>query len=203
MFGGQTYSAIPVDISTADLAVRLQSSPQFGFLNIVRSRDCTGYSYTIEWVANGGAKTAISITNAGSVTPVGTTVNAVRVQPGGAVFKPLSGDMTRTYQTNPQVRHSIHETCIYEYCFPLGRSICRWFPFTMHNSRCLQLPMATSPNSIGHFNLSVRFNIDHHWYRLQHHTERQRRDHRRFRFMHSHNCFSKLIDMHDLCCTSG
>lgn len=117
VFGGQTYAGIPVDISTADLAVRLQSSPQFGFLNIVRSRDCTGYSYTIEWVANGGAKTAISITNAGSITPAGTTVTASRVQSGGALFKPLSGDITRTYQTNPQVRKSIHETCIYECCF--------------------------------------------------------------------------------------
>jgi hypothetical protein len=104
VFGGQTYAGIPVDISTADLAARLQSSSQFGFLNIVRSRDCTGYSYTIEWLTNGGAKTPISISNASSVTPSGTTINASVVQSGGVVFKPLSGDITRTYQTTPQVR---------------------------------------------------------------------------------------------------
>ncbi|CAF4739680.1 unnamed protein product, partial [Rotaria magnacalcarata] len=35
--------------------------------------------------------------------PAGTTVTPSIVQSGGVLFKPLSGDMTRTYQTNPQV----------------------------------------------------------------------------------------------------
>ncbi len=71
---------------------------------MTRSRDCTGYSYSIEWVANGGQHTAISITNAGSVTPNGTTVTASVVQQGGVLYSPLPGDMTRTYNTVPQVR---------------------------------------------------------------------------------------------------
>jgi hypothetical protein len=64
---------------------------------------CTGYSYLIEWVANGGQKTAVSITNAGAVTPAGTTVTASIVQNGGVFYNPLPGDMTRTYHTVPQV----------------------------------------------------------------------------------------------------
>jgi hypothetical protein len=103
VFNSQTYSSIPVGITASDLANRLQSSSDFGFLNVQRTGDCTGYSYTIEWVANGGEKPAISIANTGSVLPAGTTVVASVVQPGGVVYQPLSGDLTRTYQTNPQV----------------------------------------------------------------------------------------------------
>lgn len=68
-----------------------------------RTGDCTGYSYTIEWVTNGGQKGMISIANAGGVTPSGTTVTVSNVQSGGVLYKPLSGDLTRTYNTNPQV----------------------------------------------------------------------------------------------------
>ncbi|CAF3592631.1 unnamed protein product [Rotaria sordida] len=103
VFNSQTYASIPVSISATDLANQLQASSDFGYLNVKRSGDCTGYSYVIEWIANGGQKSAISITNAGSVLPSGTTVTATVVQSGGVLFKPLSGDMTRTYQTNPQV----------------------------------------------------------------------------------------------------
>ncbi len=85
------------------MANRLQASPDFGFLNVTRLRDCTGYSYLIEWVANGGQKTAISIANAGAVTPAGTVVVASIVQQGGVLYNPLPGDMTRTYHTVPQV----------------------------------------------------------------------------------------------------
>ncbi|CAF2963963.1 unnamed protein product [Rotaria sp. Silwood2] len=103
VFNSQTYAAIPVSISSTGLANRLQASSDFGFLNVKRLGDCTGYSYIIEWITNGGQKSAISISNAGSVLPAGTTVTASIVQSGGVLFKPLSGDMTRTYQTNPQV----------------------------------------------------------------------------------------------------
>ena len=103
MFNGQTYSSIPVDISISDFANRLQSSADFGFVNIVRRRDCTGYSYQIEWIANGGQKTPISITNSASILPVGTTITAYVVQSGGVMYKPLPGDMTRTFHTKPQI----------------------------------------------------------------------------------------------------
>lgn len=73
-------------------------------MNVNRLHDCTGYSYTIEWIAKGGQKTPISITNSGSVSPSGTTVAASIVQSGGVLFKPLTGDMTRLYQTIPQVK---------------------------------------------------------------------------------------------------
>lgn len=86
-----------------DLTNRLQSSSDFGFLNITRSRDCTGYSYRIEWLTNGGQKTPISITNSASVLPSGTTATAYAVQSGGILYQPLSGDMTRTYHINPQM----------------------------------------------------------------------------------------------------
>jgi len=104
VFNGQTYSSIPVDIEATDLANILQASPDFGFLNVTRLRDCTGYSYLVEWVANGGQKTAISITNTVTVTPAGTVVTASIVQQGGVLYNPLPGDMTRTYNTVPQVR---------------------------------------------------------------------------------------------------
>ncbi|CAF3091006.1 unnamed protein product [Rotaria socialis] len=102
VFNGQTYSSIPVNIATSDLAVLLQSSPDFGFLSVTRSRDCTGYLYLIEWVANGGQKSAISIANV-TVTPSSATVTASIVQQGGVLYRPLPGDMTRTYNINPQV----------------------------------------------------------------------------------------------------
>ncbi|CAF4964304.1 unnamed protein product, partial [Rotaria socialis] len=57
----------------------------------------------IEWITNGGQKSPISITNTASILPAGTTVTPSIVQSGGVLFQPLSGDMTRTYQTNPQV----------------------------------------------------------------------------------------------------
>jgi hypothetical protein len=91
-------------MTAAQLANRLQASTDFGYLNVTRSGDCTGYSFTIEWIANGGQKSAISIANAGGVTPAGTTVTASIVQSGGVLFSPLSGDMTRIYHTNPQVK---------------------------------------------------------------------------------------------------
>ena len=103
VFNEQTYPSIPVDISTVDLTNRLQLSFDFGFLNITRSRDCTGYSYRTEWLSNGGQKSSISITHADSILPSGTTVIASVVQSGGALYKPLPGDMTRTYHTNPQI----------------------------------------------------------------------------------------------------
>jgi hypothetical protein len=102
VFNVETYSSIPVDIAASDLALLLQSSPDFGFLNVARSRDCTGYLYTIEWVANGGQKSAISIANV-DVTPSDATVTASIVQQGGVLYSPLPGDMTRTYNINPQV----------------------------------------------------------------------------------------------------
>jgi hypothetical protein len=80
-------------------------SSDFGYLNVTRTSDCTGYTYDIEWIANGGDKPSISITNAGAVTPSGTTVTASVVQNGGVLFSPLSGDLTRTYNTNPQVQY--------------------------------------------------------------------------------------------------
>ena len=73
-------------------------------MNIERINDCTGYSYLIEWIANGGQKTSITVSNAGGVTPSGTTVTATGVQSGGVLFKPLTGDLTRTYHTAPQVK---------------------------------------------------------------------------------------------------
>ncbi|CAF3664415.1 unnamed protein product [Rotaria sordida] len=102
IFNGQTYSSIPVDISTLDLTNRLQSSADFSFLSITRSRDCTGYSYRIEWLTNGGKKTPITIANIDSISPIGTTVTAFVIQSGGILYKPLPGDMTRTYHINPQ-----------------------------------------------------------------------------------------------------
>ncbi|CAF3424464.1 unnamed protein product [Rotaria sp. Silwood1] len=103
IFNGQTYSSIPVDISTLDLTNRLQSSSDFGFLNITRLHDCTGYSYRIEWLTNGGKKTPISIANIDSISPNNTTITASVIQSGGIIYKPLPGDMTRTYHTNPQI----------------------------------------------------------------------------------------------------
>lgn len=55
-------------------------------------------------MANGGQKSSISISNAASITPAGTTVTASVVQSGGVLYKPLTGDLTRIYNTNPQVR---------------------------------------------------------------------------------------------------
>ena len=72
-------------------------------MKVQRTGDCTGYAYTIEWISNGGNKPLISIANAGSVTPAGTTVAASNIQSGGVLYKPISGDLTRIYNTNPQV----------------------------------------------------------------------------------------------------
>jgi len=103
VFNNRIYPSIPVNILPTNLANLLQSSSDFGYLNVKRTGDCTGYTYTIEWIANGGAKSTIAINNTNSVTPVGTTVTASRLQSGGVFFKPLSGDLTRTYNINPQI----------------------------------------------------------------------------------------------------
>lgn len=121
-FNGQTYSSIPVDISPTELANRLQASPDFGFLNINRLRDCTGYSYTIEWLTNGGQKTSISISNTNNVMPLGTNVTASFVQRGGVLFSPLPGDMTRTYHTTPQVSSFLSIFSFYELYNNINRS---------------------------------------------------------------------------------
>lgn len=97
------YTSIPVDILPNDLANRLQGSPTVGFVNVKRTRDCTGYYYTIEWLTRGGAKKLFSITNASSVLPSSTQVIVDSVQVGGVIFKPITGDMTRTHNENPQV----------------------------------------------------------------------------------------------------
>lgn len=109
VFNSQTYAGISVNILPADLAAQLQASSDFGFVNVKRLGDCTGYSYLIEWVSNGGQKSAISVTNFGAVTPAGTTVVASVVQRGGVFYKPLPGDLTRTYNTNPQVKKALRE----------------------------------------------------------------------------------------------
>ncbi|CAF1300760.1 unnamed protein product, partial [Adineta ricciae] len=102
-FNSQTYSSIPVNIQASDLANRLQTSTDFGYLNVMRLGYCTGYSYTIEWIANGGQKSSISTSNFANVLPSGTTVTTSIVQHGGVLFSPLPGDLTRTYYTVPQV----------------------------------------------------------------------------------------------------
>ena len=58
----------------------------------------------MEWISNGGQKPVMSISNTGSILPVTTTVLTSVIQSGGALFQPVSGDMTRTYHTSPQVR---------------------------------------------------------------------------------------------------
>jgi hypothetical protein len=103
VFNGQTFSSIPVDITASDLANQLQISADFGYLNVTRLGYCTGYSYLIEWITNGGQKTSISIANTANITPAGTTVTASVVQHGGVLYNPLPGDITRTYHTVPQV----------------------------------------------------------------------------------------------------
>lgn len=75
-------------------------------MKVVRTADCTGYTYTIEWIANGGDKPLISITNAAGITPAGTTVTVSNVQSGGVLYRPISGDLTRIYNINPQVGQS-------------------------------------------------------------------------------------------------
>ena len=92
-----------MNILPLTLANLLQASQDFGFVSVKRERDCTGYLYKIEWLSKGGAQSMISISNAGSVTPSGTTVVATRIQAGGVIFNPISGDLTRTYHTYPQV----------------------------------------------------------------------------------------------------
>lgn len=110
-FNGQTYASLPVNIDAKELANRLQGSPDFGFLNVVRLRDCTGYAYTIEWLTNAGQKSNISVTNTNNVMPTGTNVSASVVQRGGVLFSPLPGDMTRTYHLRPQVSETISIIC--------------------------------------------------------------------------------------------
>ncbi|CAF3925163.1 unnamed protein product [Rotaria sp. Silwood2] len=102
-FNGQTYSSISVNIDPIELINRLQASSDFGFLKVTRSRDCTGYSYTIEWLSNGGQKSNILVSNTSGVMPIGTIVTSSVTQRGGILFNPLPGDITRTYHTTPQV----------------------------------------------------------------------------------------------------
>lgn len=103
VFNNRVYPSVPVNIEVDDFANRFQSSTDFGFLKVQRTGDCTGYTYTLEWIANGGAKSLITINNTASVLPNGTNVTSSRMQAGGVLFQPLSGDLTRTFRTISQV----------------------------------------------------------------------------------------------------
>jgi hypothetical protein len=154
-----------VNILPSDLADRLQSSSDFGFVNVKRSGDCTGYSYTIEWIANGGAKPSISITNAGSITPAGTVVTNSLVQPGGVIFKPISGDMTRTYQTNPQVSLVLNGILlsITNILFTKGGSF-RWrLSIAMCRRKYMRLSMAIKSNTNSFIDGTIWHDFNHHW----------------------------------------
>lgn len=102
VFNNQVYPSIPIDISSTDLANLLQSSSSdFGFVRVQRLGNCTGYSYTIEWLVDGGAKELITVNR-----PEPDVITS-RIQSGGVLFRPLPGDLTRTYRTKSQVQVSV------------------------------------------------------------------------------------------------
>ena len=77
----------------------LQSSFDFGLVNVRRSGNCTGYSYTIEWVTHGGAKELITVNRPDILTS--------RIQSGSIIFRPLPGDLTRTFRTKPLIQVNV------------------------------------------------------------------------------------------------
>jgi hypothetical protein len=172
---GRSYTSIPINITAEELSVRLQSSRDFGFMNIQRSGDCTGYSYTLEWLVNGGAKSLLTVTNTNALTPAGTTITISRVQGGGVLFKPLSGDLTRLHETLPQVsEHSalkITGLCasllLRISMHHLGQCSRWWLPFAMHGSRRLYFSMVDKSNTDPHIHHTEWNDTQHRWHRFQ------------------------------------
>lgn len=44
---------IPGDSTAENLKILLQAQPGLGLVNVVRTRDCYGYTYTINWLSGG------------------------------------------------------------------------------------------------------------------------------------------------------
>jgi hypothetical protein len=107
LFGAQTYSSIPAKTSGVNLAYLLQSIAGFGYASVVRTGECSRYSYRIQWLSN-GEQPLISISNSTQVRPIQSPVVVQSIRRGsiGHLFYYLSNDMLRTYHRTPQV--SLH-----------------------------------------------------------------------------------------------
>ena len=100
---GNTLSSIASNIEESELTALLQSIPSFGNAQVTRSKDCSGYKWTVKWLS-GGDKPALTIA-ANNLLGSNVAIVANGVEDGGAVFQPIQADFLRTYHSQPQVSY--------------------------------------------------------------------------------------------------
>ncbi len=74
---------------------------------MTRSKDCSGYKWTIKWL-NGGDKDTLNI-SANNLLGSRVAISVIRLSDGGASFSPIQGDFLRTYHGKPQVSVRIND----------------------------------------------------------------------------------------------
>lgn len=93
-WNGKSIENIDSMIEAHNLKQMLESVEGFETVDIVRSKNCLGYKWSIKW-KNGGLKQDITImTNA--LSGDNPQIKATTTQLGGAVFNPVPGSMLRT-----------------------------------------------------------------------------------------------------------
>ncbi|CAF0710276.1 unnamed protein product [Brachionus calyciflorus] len=105
-WNGQSLRNIPSNVSENVLKDYIDSLKNFGSSNIIRSKDCAGYKWSIKWL-NGGDKSDFSISSS-SLSGNGPTIAINKIQDGAVLFYPLLDDILRTYHSKPQVVVSIN-----------------------------------------------------------------------------------------------
>ncbi len=98
---GENLRSIPSNISSSELSTLFQSIPGFGNARVTRVGDCSGYKWSVKWLA-GGDKSAISITG-NNLSGNNVNISANNAVDGGASFSPITDDLMRTYHARQQV----------------------------------------------------------------------------------------------------
>lgn len=97
-WNGHTLSNIEADIEADDLTLMLEALEGFGNVNIVRSKDCSGFKWYMIW-QEGGEKLPVEISG-NSLVGDDITIEARTVKSGGVTFNPVPGLMLRTCNLN-------------------------------------------------------------------------------------------------------
>lgn len=100
-WNGTTLSNIQANVEENDLSALFKSIPEFGNVEVTRSKDCSGYKWTIKWLS-GGDKPAVSIAST-NLSGSSVLIAASTIRDGGASFSPIQADFLRTYHSKPQV----------------------------------------------------------------------------------------------------
>ena len=127
------------DLSAAYMQAYLQSLPDIGSLQVSRSKDCAGYTWTVRW-NSGGFQNPITVRvlnwfwflfihkmkhvclyikkiTASKLQGNAPNITTQTVTIGGILFNPILGNMLRTYHSVPQVWYKFKNNVHFKYFF--------------------------------------------------------------------------------------